>query len=429
MIPDDRIVVIQSWHYRRHRHSTCCYNHHYDLLPLNEKAFVVLLLLVQAFVRCSTFSTTYTAYLRTSASQESKLKAPDISPNPPHHLFINRTVTFQPAPTRQGVGLPLQIYRSQQPPSQITQSQSRRWSSTTTTMKPNLSHSSQHLLQQYHSLTLPERTRLRDKLAKEAQASQPLDSNLLHVLYRDSDLCVVVKPSGVLSVPGPRRNPSIAGLAFDVLQPPLRTVDQMVVHRLDMDTSGLLVLALSELALHRLHDDFRTRRVHKVYQALVEGHWDGPSEVELDLALERDPWNPPFMRVAQPDSTTAECSPLTDPIRFAKLQHDPKPSWTDLHVLGWEWTTTTTTTKDGIDLDSCHVVIPVTRVRLQPHTGRTHQLRVHTAALGYPIVGDDIYGKGGEGHGGPSLCLCAHQLRFFHPRSGAPLQFECPPGF
>jgi tRNA pseudouridine32 synthase/23S rRNA pseudouridine746 synthase len=241
---------------------------------------------------------------------------------------------------------------------------------------------------------------------------------------------VVNKPSGVLAVPGPRRNPSLATAVYEVLQPPDIHLDQTIVHRLDLDTSGIIVYALTETALRSLHDDFRNARVCKTYQALLAGHVPVDS-IEIDIQLERDPDHPPFMRIAQTHHQPT--SALSSDTFFSA---SPKPSYTELEVL------------QRFHLDGC----PVTRVQLRPRTGRTHQLRVHTASLGYGILGDDIYGiGGGEGHCGVDvdlletwsphqrriqnqlsylpLCLHAHKLSFQHPISGAPMLFECDPPF
>jgi len=322
--------------------------------------------------------------------------------------------------------------------------------------QPSLSHSSRSRLEQWSQLTATEREQLQHKIAVEARAAQPVDPiQSLRILYIDSHLCVVNKASGVLSVPGPRRNPSIATAVYDLVQPTdIDTMDQMVVHRLDMDTSGILVLALSKTALQTLHRDFRDplrRRVHKSYQAVLAGHLTGASTVELDVGLERDPHRPPFMRIAQHREKDERHNNNNHTI-FAKnkfLHSTPKSSWTELHVQEWGHLRT--------DDDT----LPVTRVTLVPRTGRTHQLRVHCAALGFPVVGDAIYGGLVEGkgdghrhvqpHDGGSvgsssstprqlqqqqrwfrerpLCLHAHRLSLFHPVSGAPMVFECDPYF
>jgi len=268
------------------------------------------------------------------------------------------------------------------------------------------------------------------KFAAENRASKPLTrEEHLHILYMDEYICVINKPSGVLSVPGVRRNPSVAGLVFDLLKPQI-DMDQMVVHRLDMDTSGILVFALTEFSLKELHEAFRSRKVKKSYLALLCGHLSD-SEVEIDVGLERDPHNPPFMRVAQ-----ARIAKEIDTVHesFRKFVNQaPKPSLTDVRVLSREWLYSAGVNK-----------LPVTRVELTPHTGRTHQLRVHAASLGHPIVGDDIYGYMGEGNCGIDystdkdlmktqqeiyklglpLCLHASRLTFLHPVTGSPVSFE-----
>ena len=304
-----------------------------------------------------------------------------------------------------------------------------------------VSHSSRSRLELWHSLTQTSKDQLLSKISVEARAGQAIEAaEALHILYLDEHICVVNKPSGILAVPGPRRNPSLATTVFDVIQPDstLDGMDQMVVHRLDMDTSGILVFALTVPALHQLHSDFRDRRVKKSYHALLAGHYVSAAITEIDVALERDPDHPPFMRIAQPkdlvSALESEVAPDTidanrNMIIKKFLNSTSKRSWTEMHVKSLEYI-------HGL---------PVTRVELTPHTGRTHQLRVHTAALGFPIVGDDIYGYRGEGDCGIThdtnegnqqiqrqlhelqlpLCLHAHRLSLFHPISKAPMVFQC----
>ncbi len=273
--------------------------------------------------------------------------------------------------------------------------------------------------------------RLRSKIRAECRASLPLSINdALQILYCDSHICVVNKPSGVLSVPGHRRNPSLADLVYDTIQPSscstrddgsIDELDQSVVHRLDMATSGIIVYALSKKALQELHVTFRDRKVQKTYQALVEGHlFLGAMEGEIDVALERDPTNPPYMRVAQPrddpiDNDNDGNNDTTEQPKTHKFWREaPKPSMTTWSILGYEYDT-----KGN----------PLTRVALKPHTGRTHQLRVHTSGvLGTPIVGDDIYGSGRHDPNA-NLCLHAHRLCIHHPITGAPMVFEADPPF
>ena len=300
------------------------------------------------------------------------------------------------------------------------------------------------LLNTNHDASASELERYESKLQAQARASRVLvPDQHLHVLYRDAHICVVHKPSGVLSVPGPRRNPSVANLVHSVFQPTAMNVDQMVVHRLDMDTSGVVVYALTESALKRLHQDFRERdnRVKKTYEALVCGHLS-VSEGEIDLPLERDPTRPPFMRVSLGEGRQGDEENRSFGAFAKHIDKAPKPSLTECRVLSRHY---------------LKGVYPVTRVELKPWTGRTHQLRVHCAAIGHPILGDDIYGLGGEGSldGGllepqqllfgdratlalqndilrnvpTNLCLHSKQLCIYHPFSGAPMVFEALPNF
>ena len=216
---------------------------------------------------------------------------------------------------------------------------------------------------------------------QQQQFARPDD---LHILYQDSSICVVHKPSGILSVPGPRRNPSITQRVYEHVFPEnkannnnnhhdhFRNMDQMVVHRIDMDTSGILVFALHAQALYKLHQDFRQRHVHKKYEALLWGHV-GVDEINIDIALERDPCHPPFMRIAQDRTRNANNTKTTTTTtsvspRFQKfLNQAPKESYTELQVLSRDYLT--------FNSHDTPRVVPVTRVLLKPHTGRTHQLR------------------------------------------------------
>lgn len=359
------------------------------------------------------------------------------------HLAPHRTISVRSVEwCGEGNMLPLQRYHSKEsndpPPFQIRTNehdgeddQTMIGSILEDPSAFNLSKTSKSLLEDYPSMSSEQQTRFLQKIRVEHRATQPVPPDALQVLYCDAHICVTNKPSGVLSAPGSRRNPSLANVVYDtLLQPqpssssPTATtldLDQMIVHRLDMTTSGILVYALSLPALQQLHADFSNRRVQKTYEALVQGHMpqDHPVEGEIDVDLERDPNNPPFMRMAQPKTPITmnddddEEDVTTSLNKF--YNQAPKESVTTWSLLGREF-------RNGK---------PVSRLELRPWTGRTHQLRVHCAqALGAPIVGDDIYGDGEtETKGSPRLCLHAKTLCIYHPISGAPMIFDADPPF
>jgi tRNA pseudouridine32 synthase/23S rRNA pseudouridine746 synthase len=263
----------------------------------------------------------------------------------------------------------------------------------------------------------------------EQKASQRVPSDALEIIYCDAHICVTNKPGGILSVPGPRRNPSLANLVYDTLQPENLHVDQMIVHRLDMATSGILVYALSLEALSKLHSDFKERRVQKTYQALVahppEHSSLGALEGEITIDLERDPVNPPLMRIAQPKQHQVGHGDTDDDETldiFGGLGNTHKLFRQAPKECLTTWTLIRREVYQGQQ---------VSRLDLRPWTGRTHQLRVHCAqGLGTPIVGDDMYGINDPFSKVSSpLCLHARQLCLHHPISGAPMIFEADPPF
>ncbi len=196
----------------------------------------------------------------------------------------------------------------------------------------------------------------------------------MRVLHADDRLVVITKPAGLLSVPG-RTEPDCASARVQGLYP-----DALIVHRLDQATSGLLLFARGLAAQRELSADFAERRVGKVYIAVVAGHLEGEGLIDLPLAAD---WpNRPRQQV--------------DPERG-------KPSQTRWRVLGHE---------------AGH-----TRVALEPLTGRSHQLRVHMAALGHAILGDALYATADVAAARPRLLLHASELRV------GGHHFTCPPEF
>jgi len=200
----------------------------------------------------------------------------------------------------------------------------------------------------------------------------------LDLIYRDESLIVVNKPAGLLAVPG-RGADKQDCLASRVQA---EFPDALVVHRLDMATSGLLLFARGAEMQRRLSHLFRERLVAKRYVAVVSGRLEPPSG-EIDLPLIRDWPNRPRQKV---DLATGKPS-LT---RYRLLAHD--------------------------------VVTDTSRAELEPVTGRTHQLRVHMAAIGHPMLGDALYGENTEGRA-ERLLLHASALSFVHPLNAELLSF------
>ncbi|KAL7501844.1 hypothetical protein ACHAWX_000392 [Stephanocyclus meneghinianus] len=200
----------------------------------------------------------------------------------------------------------------------------------------------------------------------------------LNVIFEDDHIILINKPSGVLTVPGKVDNPSLNKVVFDRFGCESNRMDKMVVHRLGMDTSGLVVFARTNNALRELNSLFRTRKVTRIYEALVCGHVSNDSG-EITWPLMRDYEFPPYMRVST-DYHQRALIGLDFGEIGKKMLESPKESVTKYQVLSREYI-------------NGHAV---TRLSLTSVSGRTHQLNVHCAAIGHPIVGDTIYGLGGE---------------------------------
>jgi len=218
---------------------------------------------------------------------------------------------------------------------------------------------------------------------EDPQLSEWAPDGTLQIVYKDSDIMVISKPSGLLAVPGRSARPSVES----ILRNEGGFYDgPIIVHRLDMDTSGLMVVARHEMAYQQLQQQFIRRQIKKRYVALLDGVVSRQHGT-ITLPLRPDP--------------------LDRPRQVVDHEHG-KQAITDFDVLAIEH--------------------QYTRIALIPHTGRTHQLRLHCAhaeGLNTPIIGDALYGL-------PSptrLCLHAEQLSFTHPITGAPLHFEQKPEF
>jgi tRNA pseudouridine32 synthase/23S rRNA pseudouridine746 synthase len=213
----------------------------------------------------------------------------------------------------------------------------------------------------------------------------------LDLIYQDEFLLVVNKPAGLLSVPG-RGEAKTDSLATRVQT---QFADALIVHRLDMATSGLMVFARGVKIQRHLSQMFREHKVGKCYVAVVAGKLE-PSTGDVNLPIIADWPNRPLRKI---DTELG------------------KPSLTHYRVLVYEKSVRT-------DLfQACS-----TRVELEPITGRTHQLRVHMAAIGHPILGDKLYG-GKASDLAERLLLHASLLSFSHPFSNTRLHFSCEPTF
>jgi tRNA pseudouridine32 synthase / 23S rRNA pseudouridine746 synthase len=200
----------------------------------------------------------------------------------------------------------------------------------------------------------------------------------LQFLHEDAALLVMDKPAGLLSVPG-----KLEGRQ-DSLLTRLQAArwDALLVHRLDCDTSGVILFARTKQAQGFLGQEFEQRRAQKTYIARLHGQL-GPDSGTVDLPLGSD-WD---YRPRQ------------------KVTPEGRPAQTDWQVIG--------------RTDS------ETRVRLTPHTGRSHQLRVHMLALGHPIVGDQIYAPD-RSRQYPRLMLHAETLSLHHPVTKERVSFSAP---
>ena len=218
----------------------------------------------------------------------------------------------------------------------------------------------------------------------------PTPETALTCLHADDALLVLAKPAGLLSVPGRGADKQDCASARASQQWP----GALVVHRLDMATSGLLLMARTPEVQRALSRAFAEREVEKRYQAIVQGCVAAPESqggwgnIELPIAAD---WERRPLRV-------------TDHERG-------KPSHTRWRLLASDTTAQTS------------------RLELSPITDRTHQLRLHLAAIGHAILGDALYADASVQARAPRLLLHATRLAFAHPLSGAWVQYALPPDF
>lgn len=207
----------------------------------------------------------------------------------------------------------------------------------------------------------------------------------IEILHQHEDYWVIVKPSGLLSVPG--KLAENYDSVFSRLQQQFGQA--FIVHRLDLDTSGLMVVARNKKSLRLLNEQFEKRQTYKEYTAVVWGVVKTQySEITMPMICD---WpHRPKQKVCYETG---------------------KPAHTKVEVLSIDQT------------------LKQSRLRLIPVTGRSHQLRVHTAALHHPILGCDFYAHPEAYQAAPRLLLHAHQLCFNCPTSGERLSFSKPAPF
>lgn len=211
----------------------------------------------------------------------------------------------------------------------------------------------------------------------------PCESDI-RIVFHDEYLVVIDKPEPMLSTPG--RQPENKDSAISRVQKIYPSAE--LVHRLDMATSGLMVISLSKLINRELSIQFQKRIVDKTYIAVLQGHLSA-DEGEINIPIITDWERRPLQKVCYETG---------------------KPSQTHYKVLARQ--------DDGS-----------TRVQFTPITGRSHQLRIHSREMGHPILGCNLYALDGSDLRAKRLLLHAQSLSFTHPISGERLHFESPAPF
>jgi 23S rRNA pseudouridine1911/1915/1917 synthase len=222
-------------------------------------------------------------------------------------------------------------------------------------------------------------------------AAEPIP---LDLVYEDSALLVVNKPAGMVIHPAPGHPGGTLVNALLARYPELANGSgdrPGIVHRLDRDTSGLVLVARNERVRKALQQQFQARQVHKQYLALLEGNLQ-PAWGRIEAPLGRDPHHRQRMTVLP----------------------GGREAITEYHILEYF--------AQRLGSGAGHYTL----VQVEPHTGRTHQIRVHMASIGHPVVGDTVYGWRRQQLQVPRQFLHAGQLGFKHPTTGQYLEFEAP---
>ena len=203
-------------------------------------------------------------------------------------------------------------------------------------------------------------------------------------VYEDDDIWVVDKPAGLLSVDGKSLKVSLLA-RLERANPAVK-----LIHRLDMDTSGLLIFAKNAAAQSYISKQFIDRLPQKSYQARVFGRWQN----------------------------VGAKGEISVPVRY-------EPTTKPRHIVDHNWSKHALTLYEVLAHEECNGQA-VTRVLLKPVTGRSHQLRVHMVHVGHVMIGDPIYAEGNALTIAPRLNLHAQQLRLKHPTLGAWMDWESP---
>ena len=206
-------------------------------------------------------------------------------------------------------------------------------------------------------------------------------------VYEDDDIWVVDKPAGLLSVDGKTLKVSLLA-RLERANPAVK-----LIHRLDMDTSGLLIFAKNAAAQTHISKQFIERLPQKKYQARVFGQWE----------------------------SIGATGKISVPVRY---EPETKPR----HIVDHDWSKHALTLYEVLAHEECNGHA-VTRVMLKPVTGRSHQLRVHMVHVGHVMIGDPIYAEGAALEIAPRLNLHAQHLRLKHPVLGAWMDWESPSPF
>lgn len=241
-------------------------------------------------------------------------------------------------------------------------------------------------------------------LIEVTQSNQVIPKNIdIDILYQDSDLAVINKPAGLVVHPaaGHTDDTLVNALAYHISDLNMKFGDLRpgIVHRLDKDTSGILVVAKNDITQLKLQEQFKNRTVERYYYAVIEARVKKNSDTVISHLARHS----------------------TDRKKYASLRDEKGNILRD----------------KSVSLDKGKVAITnyslintyaneLSFVKLKLETGRTHQIRVHMSELGYPLLADPIYGKKKSKYKAPRLALHAASLAFEHPHSKERLSFEVP---